>query len=69
MVGYETVSIPHVVPGEGLPAGVVEEIQQLVSSGAAQVVQEQISKNYGFTPTLEYCAKLIKFVKEMTDVR
>jgi hypothetical protein len=60
-----------VAPGSyfvvGADAEIVPAFGSLTASRDAVTIQNVIKEQYGFTPTLEYCAALIDFVEALTD--
>ena len=55
----------NIVPGSTVAP--VPAFSSLTASRDAVTIQSVIRDQYGFTPTLEYCAALIDFVEALTD--
>lgn len=45
----------------------ITKITSLTASRDAETVRRIITNTYDFTPTLQYCEDLIKFIEDMTD--
>lgn len=55
----------NIVPGSTVAP--VPAFGSLTASRDATTIQSVIREQYGFVPTLEYCAALITFVEALTD--
>ena len=55
----------NIVPGSTVAP--VPAFGSLTASRDAATILDVIREQYGFTPTLEYCAALITFVEALTD--